>query len=445
MFINPILSGYKEWIREQVGDSADPRVLLRQMAPDMQLTDAIDDDAIWELVFKFINNEIPRRPKLTTVNTLDDAVALIKQSKKIIVLTGAGISVSCGIPDFRSRGGVYARLRQRFPELPDPQAVFDINFFRNNPSPFFEFAKEIYPGQFKPSLCHRFIKTLEDENKLLRDYTQNIDTLEQTAGIKKVIYCHDIFNQVIPELNVPCSIMKPDIVFFGESLPREFHECIARDKEAVDLLVVMGSSMKVRPVAFIPDSVPGHVPQIFINREPLDHMKFDVELYGNCDDVVNELCARLGGSFAKLCFRQKRLTECREVHVDSNGSKYDGIAVAKKRKVMPEVGSVDLENAEKIPLFSTIFDDAVSEGESPTSSLNSDEVSSSSQNDVRTKDIRNLTAVSGSDYCNGSGSSSSDSEDSDLTDVGTKCEARSLPLGNIASALPGKGSRRYLP
>merc|ERR1712072_400480 len=119
--------------------------------------------------------EPPRRKKLPDVNTLEDVARLIRSSKKIIVLTGAGVSVSCGIPDFRSRDGIYARLSKDFPDLPDPQSMFDIKFFHNNPNPFFRFAKEIYPGSFKPSLSHRFISYLESSGRLLRNYTQNID------------------------------------------------------------------------------------------------------------------------------------------------------------------------------------------------------------------------------------------------------------------------------
>jgi len=118
---------------------------------------------------------------------------LIQNSKKIIVLTGAGVSVSCGIPDFRSRDGIYARLSKDFPDLPDPQSMFDIHYFRWDQRPFFKFAKEIYPGQFIPSLSHRFIAALDKKNKLLRNYTQNIDTLEQVAGIKRVIQCHGMY------------------------------------------------------------------------------------------------------------------------------------------------------------------------------------------------------------------------------------------------------------
>lgn len=68
------------------------------------------------------------------------------------------VSVSCGIPDFRSRDGIYSRLAIDFPDLPDPQAMFDIQYFSQDPRPFFKFAREIYPGQFKPSPCHRYEK-----------------------------------------------------------------------------------------------------------------------------------------------------------------------------------------------------------------------------------------------------------------------------------------------
>ena len=140
--------------------------------------------------------------------------------------------MSCGIPDFRSRDGIYARLAVDFPDLPDPQSMFDIEYFRRDPRPFFKFAKvcppccyhftfkvpfslpltgvmmtaidfvcnvitsimcplqEIYPGQFQPSPCHKFISMLDKKEKLLRNYTQNIDTLEQVAGVQRIIQCH---------------------------------------------------------------------------------------------------------------------------------------------------------------------------------------------------------------------------------------------------------------
>jgi NAD-dependent SIR2 family protein deacetylase len=105
-----------------------------------------------------------------------------------MVLTGAGVSVSCGIPDFRSPDGIYSRLSEF--QLRDPQQMFDLRFFRKRPEIFYSFAREIFPSNFTPSPSHHFIKLLEDKGKLLRNYTQNIDTLEQKAGIHNILQCH---------------------------------------------------------------------------------------------------------------------------------------------------------------------------------------------------------------------------------------------------------------
>ncbi|XP_043375244.1 NAD-dependent protein deacetylase sirtuin-1 isoform X6 [Dermochelys coriacea] len=316
----------------------DPRTILKDLLPETIPPPELDDMTLWQIVINILS-EPPKRKKRKDINTIEDAVKLLQECKKIIVLTGAGVSVSCGIPDFRSRDGIYARLAVDFPDLPDPQAMFDIEYFRKDPRPFFKFAKEIYPGQFQPSLCHKFIALMDKDGKLLRNYTQNIDTLEQVAGIQRIIQCHgsfatasclickykvdceavrgDIFNQVVPRCprcppDEPLAIMKPEIVFFGENLPEQFHRAMKYDKDEVDLLIVIGSSLKVRPVALIPSSIPHEVPQILINREPLPHLHFDVELLGDCDVIINELCQRLGGEYTKLCYNSVKLSEITE-------------------------------------------------------------------------------------------------------------------------------------
>lgn len=98
--------------------------------------------------------------------------------------------------------------------------------------------------------------------------------------------------------------MKPDIVFFGEGLSDEFHSAMAKDKDMCDLLIVMGSSLKVRPVALIPSSIDSSVPQILINREPLNHLNFDVELLGDCDHIVQEICNRCALEADGFCQHQ---------------------------------------------------------------------------------------------------------------------------------------------
>lgn len=259
----PISQKPLNWVQKQIHSGANPRDLLWKILPStaQRLAPDLNDVSLWRLLSTVLS-EPPRRQKLSYVNTFDDVIDLLQKCKNIIVLTGAGVSVSCGIPDFRSSDGIYARLAKDFPDMPDPQAMFDINYFSRDPRPFYRFAREIYPGQFRPSPCHRFIRMLEMKQKLLRNYTQNIDTLEQVAGINNVIECHgsfstasctkckykcdadsirqDIFTQHIPvcprcqpmvkqsvdaseavselELRrlVENGIMKPDIVFFGE-------------------------------------------------------------------------------------------------------------------------------------------------------------------------------------------------------------------------------------
>uniref|UniRef100_A0A8C8R4U9 protein acetyllysine N-acetyltransferase n=1 Tax=Pelusios castaneus TaxID=367368 RepID=A0A8C8R4U9_9SAUR len=326
------------FVQQHLMMGTDPRAILKDLLPETIPPPELDDMTLWQIVINILS-EPPKRKKRKDINTIEDAVKLLQECKKIIVLTGAGVSVSCGIPDFRSRDGIYARLAVDFPDLPDPQAMFDIEYFRKDPRPFFKFAKEIYPGQFQPSLCHKFIALMDKEGKVLRNYTQNIDTLEQVAGIQRIIQCHgsfatasclickykvdceavrgDIFNQVVPRCprcppDEPLAIMKPEIVFFGENLPEQFHRAMKYDKDEVDLLIVIGSSLKVRPVALIPSSIPHEVPQILINREPLPHLHFDVELLGDCDVIINELCQRLGGEYTKLCYNSVKLSEITE-------------------------------------------------------------------------------------------------------------------------------------
>ncbi|NXC92031.1 SIR2 deacetylase, partial [Cercotrichas coryphoeus] len=102
--------------------------------------------------------------------------------KNVVCMVGAGISTSAGIPDFRSPGtGLYSNLQSY--DLPYPEAIFEIGFFKKHPEPFFALARELYPGQFKPTVCHYFMRLLQDKGLLLRCYTQNIDTLERVAGL----------------------------------------------------------------------------------------------------------------------------------------------------------------------------------------------------------------------------------------------------------------------
>jgi NAD-dependent histone deacetylase SIR2 len=90
-------------------------------------------------------------------------------------------------------------------------------------------------------------------------------------------------------------IMKPDITFFGEQLPNTFFDRLTNvDAEHTDLVIVIGTSLKVAPVSEMPNYIPHTVPHIYISLEPIRHVEFDIQLLGSCDVVVQELCRRAG-------------------------------------------------------------------------------------------------------------------------------------------------------
>ncbi|KAH6608564.1 nad-dependent histone deacetylase sir2 [Trichoderma cornu-damae] len=323
--------------------------------------DGQPDDAYFSLLSLAITRELSKRAKLTRYNSVDDAVGLIEKSGNIVVVTGAGISTSLGIPDFRSQGtGLYSKLEHL--GLSDPQEVFDIDVFKQDPAIFYSVAKDIIPSTERYTPTHKFLAMLHERGKLLTNYSQNIDNLEVKAGLpkEKLIQCHgsfgtascvqcryqirgeDIFPDIragkIPkctrclsslkasggaapkrkrsagaekkrrrwagndssdensDYDVPSAgVMKPDITFFGEALPDEFSRRLTEnDRDKVDLVIVIGTSLKVTPVSEIVSFLPPHIPQIYVSRQAVTHINFDIDLLGDCDVVVAELCRRLG-------------------------------------------------------------------------------------------------------------------------------------------------------
>lgn len=116
------------FIAESIVDLVQPVSLRHPSTPDLALL------PFTRLVLARI---LRRRAKLPQYNTLDDAVHLLGKAQNVIVLSGAGISTSCGIPDFRSSDGLYAQLQQEGKyDLDDPTQMFDIAYFRECPSVF---------------------------------------------------------------------------------------------------------------------------------------------------------------------------------------------------------------------------------------------------------------------------------------------------------------------
>nr|AUZ82948.1 sirtuin 2-1 [Brachionus koreanus] len=216
----------------------------------------------------------------------------MKTCSNIIFMNGAGISTSAGIPDFRSPGtGLYDNLQKY--NLPNPQSIFELDYFLKDPEPFFTLSKELMPSNFKPTITHYFQKLLVDQQMVRKIYTQNIDNLELMAGISndKIIHAHGSFRtghclecrteytmewmkKKLEKENIlycekeECSggLVKPDIVFFGECLPNEFMN-FRHDFSECDCLIVMGTSLKVAPFSKLPLAVKIDCPKLLINRD----------------------------------------------------------------------------------------------------------------------------------------------------------------------------------
>lgn len=260
------------------------------------------------------------RPSVLEARSMEAVAKYIKQNdvKRIVLMVGAGISTSAGIPDFRSPDtGLYANLA--FLDLEEPEDVFDITFFRENPKPFYALAHELYPGRYRPTIAHSFIKLLYDKGMLLKHFTQNIDCLERQAGVpgEMIVEAHGSFasqrcidcqkpypddqmHEKVDQGEVPrCDCggyVKPDIVFFGEALPSTFFDNRSLPAEA-DLCIVMGTSLSVQPFASLPSFVSDGVPRVLINMQRVGGMGSrpdDVLLLGDCDAGVRKFAKAMG-------------------------------------------------------------------------------------------------------------------------------------------------------
>ncbi|KID85195.1 NAD-dependent deacetylase sirtuin-2 [Metarhizium guizhouense ARSEF 977] len=264
------------------------------------------------------------RPSTLTERSLAAVAAYLKdesKQRKVVVLTGAGISTAAGIPDFRSpKTGLYNNLARL--NLPYAEAVFDMAYFRAHPEPFYVLARELYPGKFHPTVSHAFIKLLDDKGMLQMLFTQNIDCLERRAGVPadKIVEAHgsfatqrciecraafpgDLMTEHVARGAVPrcreagcAGTVKPDIVFFGEMLPPAFGER-AGHAGAADLLLVMGTSLTVHPFAGLPELAAEGRPRVLLNLERVGRLGTrpdDVVELGECDEGIRKLADALG-------------------------------------------------------------------------------------------------------------------------------------------------------
>jgi NAD-dependent deacetylase len=233
---------------------------------------------------------------------------LIEANQPCVALTGAGISTESGVPDFRSASGVWAEY--------DPYEVASIDGFRLDPARAWEFYGRRLGvlADIQPNAGHLALAALEQAGLLEAVITQNVDGLHQRAGSRDVVEVHGSIasasciscghaerrEAVVALLPLPTcvdcgSVLKPDVVMFGELLPAVAVErATALAREAACMLVV-GSSLEVWPVAGLPAETLGHGGRLaIVNREPTPYdAQADVVVHAGAGEVLAAAAAVL--------------------------------------------------------------------------------------------------------------------------------------------------------
>lgn len=242
------------------------------------------------------------------MDKIDKIVDLILQAEKIVILTGAGMSTESGLKDFRSKDGLASRTYEGY----YPEEILSRDFFYKETALFYQYLKEkLNVTGISPNKGHLILAQWE-EIKDITIITQNIDSLHQKAGSTKVLEIHGtlakctctrcrntvLLKEVLREgYECPCGgLYKPDIVLYDEEV-HQISEAFRLAGEA-DLLIVLGTSLKVYPAASIP-SVYGasRKGMVIINRDETPHAH---------DYRVIEVNEGIGSTLEKINRRLKR-------------------------------------------------------------------------------------------------------------------------------------------
>jgi NAD-dependent deacetylase len=237
---------------------------------------------------------------------INEAATLLRQSRKSVVLTGAGVSTESGIPDFRGKNGLWSRY--------DPIEYGTLGAFLNNPRKVWQMLAELLEViDAEPNTGHKGLARLEGKGLLAGVITQNIDSLHQKGGSKNIVEFHgsfenftclecgrnhllqDVRESALPPHCKSCDkILKPDIVFFDEMIPESVLHETRKLLADTELLLVAGTSCEVQPAARIPYQVHNNGGKIIeINLEPALHGVADISLTGSFAAVMEELVRQL--------------------------------------------------------------------------------------------------------------------------------------------------------
>ncbi len=235
------------------------------------------------------------------VKLIEKCADVIMNSRPVLALTGAGISVESGIPDFRGKNGLWS--------IYDPAEYATIDAFRSNPEKVWKMFKDMDDLVFraKPNMAHKCLAQLEKMGFLHYIITQNIDNLHQAGGSEKVIeyhgnsttlsclycknrYIRDEFDGQTPPVCVCGKILKPDVVLFGEAIPQEALELSIRLSVMAGALLVVGTSASVSPANYIPATAKQNgakIIEINLERTHLTDSLTDIFIEGDAGDVMS--------------------------------------------------------------------------------------------------------------------------------------------------------------
>lgn len=244
------------------------------------------------------------------MNQIDRLIQYINESNNIVFFGGAGVSTESGIPDFRSKDGLYNQHDVQF-DMYDPEYLLSRDCLYNNPKVFYEFYRQkMDVRNIEPNITHKILAKLESMGKLKAVITQNIDGLHQKAGSKTVYEIHGttlknhcacreydenyIFDsdEDIPKCPYCRQLIRPDVVLYGETLPYEAVKNSLNALHEADMLIIGGTSLQVYPAAsFIYEFYGEHL--VVINKEEL----INVTLNEETDLVFTDY---LGNVFSKI-------------------------------------------------------------------------------------------------------------------------------------------------
>ena len=238
---------------------------------------------------------------------------LLGQARRAVALTGAGVSVPSGIPDFRTpETGLWAKV--------DPMEVAHIGVFERDPERFWSYYRPRFQtlGDKEPNRAHEVLAELERRGLIEGVITQNIDRLHRAAGSENVIEVHgsietsscrecgtafeleqvdDLFDERGVAICSACGgAVKPDVVLFGELLPAEAMARATELAERADLMLCVGSSLAVYPVAGLPQLTLEPAAALAIVTKGATPYDGDAELKldGEVDEELDALLAALG-------------------------------------------------------------------------------------------------------------------------------------------------------